>query len=296
MVIPSRWFAGGRGLDEFRERDAERSAHVATLVDFPNATRCVPRGGISGGVSYFLWDSRPRRPLRRHRPIRDGSRRRARSTAARRVRRLRPRQRGRLDPARRSLLRGEPVLRQLGSSSHAAVRAAHATSTATASAESGRRPSHALWSQKRVTGGSIGSRPEELELGRQMEGPRDAGDQVASAMKRLRTMFSGEPIVAGPGTACTETYLVAGRFESEAEAESFAAYLRTRSSASSCPCARSRRTATARRLHVRAGPSDGPRLDRRRALQQVRPDGRGDRVHRVDDPSDGRSMRCASDE
>lgn len=36
------------------------------------------------------------------------------------------------------------------------------------------------------------------------------------------------PIVAGPGTACTETYLVIGQFQSKVESERFAAYLRTR--------------------------------------------------------------------
>jgi site-specific DNA-methyltransferase (adenine-specific) len=36
------------------------------------------------------------------------------------------------------------------------------------------------------------------------------------------------PIIAGPGTACTETYLVIDRFKSKQEAERFASYLRTR--------------------------------------------------------------------
>jgi len=38
----------------------------------------------------------------------------------------------------------------------------------------------------------------------------------------------GEPVVAGPGTACTETYLVVGVCTSEAEARRLAAYMRTR--------------------------------------------------------------------
>jgi site-specific DNA-methyltransferase (adenine-specific) len=36
------------------------------------------------------------------------------------------------------------------------------------------------------------------------------------------------PIIAGPGTACTETYLVISRFKKEADAKRFAGYLRTR--------------------------------------------------------------------
>lgn len=51
---------------------------------------------------------------------------------------------------------------------------------------------------------------------------------VQGTSAAVETMFLSRPIVAGPGTACTETYLVAGRFAAEQEAERYAAYLRTR--------------------------------------------------------------------
>ena len=43
----------------------------------------------------------------------------------------------------------------------------------------------------------------------------------------MRRVFS-RIMVGGPGTACTETYLVAGRFATQHEAENFSTYLRTR--------------------------------------------------------------------
>lgn len=55
MVTPSRWFAGGRGLDDFRSNMLS-DTHVRELIDFPNATDVFPGMDISGGVSYFLWD------------------------------------------------------------------------------------------------------------------------------------------------------------------------------------------------------------------------------------------------
>lgn len=55
MIIPSRWFAGGMGLDKFRTSMLE-DGHISTLVDFPNAKDCFPQSSIGGGVCFFLWD------------------------------------------------------------------------------------------------------------------------------------------------------------------------------------------------------------------------------------------------
>ena len=40
--------------------------------------------------------------------------------------------------------------------------------------------------------------------------------------------ITGDPIILEPGTACTETYLIIKRFDSEKESKLFAAYLSTR--------------------------------------------------------------------
>jgi site-specific DNA-methyltransferase (adenine-specific) len=52
--------------------------------------------------------------------------------------------------------------------------------------------------------------------------------RVQGTSAAVETKFLSKPILAEPGTACTETYLVAGRFDSEAEAKNYAKYLRTR--------------------------------------------------------------------
>lgn len=51
---------------------------------------------------------------------------------------------------------------------------------------------------------------------------------VQGTSAAVETKFLSKPILAGPGTACTETYLVAGRFATEQEANRYAMYLRTR--------------------------------------------------------------------
>jgi hypothetical protein len=55
MIIPARWFAGGKGLDDFREAMLNDD-RLRSIDDFLSASDVFPGVGLKGGVCYFLWD------------------------------------------------------------------------------------------------------------------------------------------------------------------------------------------------------------------------------------------------
>ena len=55
LIMPARWYAGGKGLDDFRDMMLN-DYHISQITDFINSKDCFPNASIGGGVLFYLWN------------------------------------------------------------------------------------------------------------------------------------------------------------------------------------------------------------------------------------------------
>jgi site-specific DNA-methyltransferase (adenine-specific) len=220
FVTPSRWMAGGKGLDKYRQRMLS-DRRMRAIVDYPKLYEGFPGVKIRGGISYFLWNREYNGPCSVQ-TIWDGQ---PTGPAVARY----------LDAYDVLVRRNEavPILEKVRAKGEPTLDARVSsrkpfglpTNFKGKASPKGLRNPVRLYENQRigwVEREGISVNAEWIDKWKVLM------TRVQGTSAAIETKFLSKPIIAEPGTACTETYLVAGQFDSEGEAKNYAAYLRTR--------------------------------------------------------------------
>ncbi|MCB0921318.1 MAG: Eco57I restriction-modification methylase domain-containing protein [Actinobacteria bacterium] len=220
MVIPSRWMTGGMGLDGFRSRML-KGKQLAQVVDFQNAQTVFPGINLNGGVCYFHWERDYAGECQFTHIPKSGEG----LTATRPLDQfdivVRPN--GALP------ILGK-VLKSIGGNPRFDVLVSPINPFG--------MPTNFKGSERKPSGSAV----KVVRLGGETWVRRKEISQRADWIDKFKVLIPKatdgnevyplpvltEPIVAGPGTACTMTYLVIGPWDTEGEAQNACTYLKTR--------------------------------------------------------------------
>ena len=222
MIVPARWYAGGKGLDSFRA-DMIKDKHIRKLYDFSNSADCFPTLGernIKGGICYFLWDKCNPGPCEIHTMVND----KCVAVSTRYLKEdgcdifIR-------DPQGVSILNKVRAKKEKTFNTIVSTRKPFDLATNFKDYDSSRRAEsqYVLYANKTIgyiDPYKITKNKEWINKYKVLMPEAIGNGDVAS--DRLK------PILAGPGTLCTETYLVYGPFENEEIANNVISYINTR--------------------------------------------------------------------
>jgi site-specific DNA-methyltransferase (adenine-specific) len=221
LITPSRWFTGGLGLDEFRDQMIN-DRRLAKLVDNPKLFDVFPQVEVKGGVSYFLWDRDHDGDCEFSTRI-DGSI---------------------VSTATRDLREGHGVVIRDNEGANLVHKVVQASKM---SVESWFFPRLAFSQEWRTNYRGESDQPfrgsvpliHNSGVGYVSQTALERNLDLVGKWKVLIPMAGdghgrevsfviGEPIALAPGSVCTESYFVAGAFDSPAECENYANYLATK--------------------------------------------------------------------
>lgn len=218
MIIPSRWFAGGKGLNDFRA-EMLGDNRLRKIVDFEDASEVFPGVDIAGGICYFLWDRDSPGPCEVTN-VHSG----ANVTSTRQ-----------LDEFATFIRHSEavPIIRKVLAMKEESMRD-QVTSRKPFGLPTTARPMSKGDIVLRWQNGEGPYKRKEISVGVEMidswkvitsyVGYDHAGSPGKDGRRRV---FSKIDILP-PGTICTETYLVVGAYNKEAHAKNLVDYMKTR--------------------------------------------------------------------
>jgi site-specific DNA-methyltransferase (adenine-specific) len=222
MIIPSRWFSGGKGLDGFRQ-EMLSDRHIRRIVDFENFRDAFPGVDVAGGVCYFLWDRDNQGLCKVTNVVGDKS-----VDAVRQLDEF---------PTFIRSNRAVEIVKKI--LSHHGSKSSFLNSRVSPSKPFGIRGFYEpkssgvpCWFVQRVG--------RKYALARDISDDHNLLDKwkllipkapiagQTDFTKPVRFYYDENTRIAEPGECCTETYLVAGAFDSRQEVESFRTYLYTK--------------------------------------------------------------------
>ncbi len=219
MIIPSRWFTSGKGLDNFRE-NMLADKRISHMVDHHDARQCFPQVEIKGGVCYFLWDKHHDDKCQFTSVNKSGNRNTARRYLLEEDRDVFIRYNQAIP-----ILQKVEALGQVSFSKLVSSRKPFGLSTNASGLSAARSDENdiKIYANKKI--GFLNS--QQIQKNKDWIGKYKvlvpyavgSGNPGSDVLK---------PILAKPGTACTETYLIYGPFDSKREARNVLSYVNTK--------------------------------------------------------------------
>ena len=219
MIIPSRWFSGGKGLDDFR-REMLSDRRISRLVDYENFKDVFPGVDLAGGACYFLWDRDY-----------DG------------ICEVINFQKEKTDTMKRYLDANDVFIRQ-NMAVGIVTKVREQYNTFLDKRVSARKPfglptnyppkkdGVPCWFIQKV--GRQFADPEDIDNSKGFLGkwkflvPKAPIAGQTDFTKPVAFYYDGNTRIAKPGECCTESWIIAGAFDSKAEAESYKSYIFTK--------------------------------------------------------------------
>lgn len=216
LIIPSRWFAGGKGLDSFRS-EMLADKRLKKLVDYPIASDVFPGLAVIGGICYFIWDSNYSGDCE-----------------------VTTNLMGVENTVLRSLDQFDTFIRF--NQALPILEKVEALNYSNLSDQVSRQKPFGLRTYDRPSGRGGVTLYANKAIGLFERAQLPKGHQLVDKYKVIISMAYGEggekrdyprmvlgkPIIAEPPSACTETYLVVGAYNTLIEAENFSKFLKTK--------------------------------------------------------------------